>query len=281
MVAAENALAGSLELPPPPPVVPAVAAALALALAAAGGSSASTGAAPPQTQTTTATSDGPFSLNFSNIADGGTVLVTAFQSDNPNCSDTRKYIISKTTGSASVITWELTASLLDFQLILLANFQTQSSDEHVIFSDLCAFAVAQSDGHIPATFQILNHSDVFASDATILSGQQNVFVNCSGQCLNIAEQSNAFLFQICSFTSDPVIKYSDGNPAHAISNHHITSMSAVSQTSDIAAVSLTEIFILQGPSSIPAGPSTLEMLFRALFVLLGFILFGMLFAPVF
>lgn len=259
----------------------ATAVAAVLATAAAGGGGSSTTGSVPQTLTTTATSDGPFSLDFSNIANGGTVLVTAFQSDNPNCSYARQYKISKTTSSVGLTTWSLVASLLDFQLILLANFQTQSSDENVIFNDMCTFAGAQSDGHIPATFQILNHSNVFASDAIILSGQQNVFVNCSGQCLNIVEQSNAFLFQICSFTSDPVIKYSDGNPAHAISDHHITSMSAVSQTSDIGTFSLTEIPILQGPSSIPASPSTFQMLFKMLFVLFFFILFGMIFAPVF
>lgn len=234
----------------------------------------------PVTLTTTATSDGAFSLTFSNIAHAGRLEVTAYQSDNPSCSDKKTFKTIRDSAPASVITLsDIIGSSLNLQLILPGNFQPQTANSSVFFSDVCNFAGAQSDGHVSGTFKILSSSDMFASDAFILNGQHNVFVDCSDQCLNIAQQSNQFLFQICSFTSDPVIKYSDGNPAHLVSDHHVTIGSIAAQISDIVTFSLIQIPNFDGPLILPPDPGTFEMLLKAMFILIFFVTFGMIFFP--
>ncbi len=218
---------------------------------------------------------GTFSISDFNWGNGGALTLTAYQSDNPSCSDTKQYGIGTPTISG-LVQLILQGSLFGFELDI-ANFTAQTSDVTILFSDFCAFAQAQSDGQAAAILTIINQSDMFASDAVILNSPQNVFVNCSGQCLNIRGQSDAFTFQICSFTSDsPAIQYSDNNPANTISDHSVTIVSAMYQSQ--LTFSVNEVSGSNLPVIFPSTISSVEGFFMSMLILVVFVGFGILFS---
>lgn len=198
------------------------------------------------TKAGTTAPNGSFNLpSFSGFSFGMyDLLLTLSQSDNLNCLETKQISVSiKNTGSKrkQIYTAAL-GSFFDSYLIFSSDFGSDSSDKLEIFSDICAFAQTLPLFQIPAQFKLLTNSDIFTSDSPIVSGIYEVFVSCSGQCLNIAEQSDLFLFQICYFTSDASnIAYSDSDPAHTISDHPITITSTSAESVFFFSTELIEI----------------------------------------
>ncbi len=216
------------------------------------------------------------------IAQGSDQTILNFSSStNPNCSDQKTLLMYVSDVPSQTILFKITGSSLDLKLILLTNLLTQTSDIQTFFSDVCAAAQAESDGYLTGRVQVLNQSDIFASDATILQSTQNVFVNCSNQCLNIVSQTNDFLLQICSFTSDAFLKYSDNNPNNTISNHSIiiNSLSSNSGTTSViffAPTTTAPETIITTPPKKSAGIGTVLalLLFVGMFLFIFYCLFN-------
>ncbi|MEK7654976.1 MAG: hypothetical protein AAB323_01805 [Pseudomonadota bacterium] len=211
-----------------------------------------------EVQSSILSSDGSFVFFFP-TSDAFSIQNCSTTLSSTLCQSTFKFILTPARAPKTSLLLSGTGSLFNFHLILPSDFTTVSSDKIVIFSDLCIFAQTQPSDQISAIFQMLENSDLFASDAVIAKGSFDVFVSCSDQCLNINEQNNDFLFKICNFTSDAQIVYSDNNLAHAISDHAITITSIISQASDIIIFESLDIT----PPTVPCANTLSDVQFFA------------------
>lgn len=216
-----------------------------------------------QTQSKTLSSDGPFKLVFpfsqSDVLTSDTITLSLSGNNACPTTFTSNYVRTSTLFPVPSLKVRLIGSLFDFLLTLPSDFNSQASDKNGIFSDICAFAQTKPFNHIPATFETLENSDMFASDAVIATGIHNVFVSCVDQCLNINETSDLFAFRICSFTSDAKVNYSDANPANTMSDVSTNIPAIANETTASASIILVET-----ASSMPCDNILSDIQFSAL-----------------
>lgn len=188
-------------------------------------------------------SDGSFSLDFITSDFSSDTILLVLSTNNGSCPTTftSNYVKPSSFLNTTTLKINLIGSLFDFQLTLPSDFDSQASDKNSMFSDLCAFAQTQPLNRISASFETLENSDMFASDAVITTGIHDVFVSCSDQCLNISETSDLFSFKICSFTSDSKVNYSDTNPANTVSDKPAAIPSITTEITASSTLAVVEI----------------------------------------
>ncbi|MEK7654661.1 MAG: hypothetical protein AAB323_00175 [Pseudomonadota bacterium] len=130
------------------------------------------------------------------------IRLTAFVSDNPTCAQN----ISDLHVSPSGLFIGYIGSLLNLVLYLPPELTEtiHTSDISLIFSDICAFASQKHCHRFVAGFEVLEHSDVFPQNATVLNGHHMAYIFCSDSSLHVEEIFGSFTFITDMFTSDAV-----------------------------------------------------------------------------